>query len=61
MQIVVAVPVGQVQCTLRNKSLHFALIFKAKGCIDGNKLKKERKCTPRIDKMTENVRHKLKQ
>jgi len=25
-------------------------------CIDGNKLKNERKCTPCIEKMTENVR-----
>jgi len=28
-------------------------------CIDGNKLKNERKCTPHIEKMTENVRHTL--
>ena len=28
--------------------------------FDGNKLKNERKCTPRNDKMTKNVRHTLK-
>jgi len=29
-------------------------------CVDANKLKNERKCTPRIVKTTKNVRHTLK-